>query len=324
MSSIRALLTCVAAGTILASVAFAAAPATPAPAGPDAGAAPTALGAPGGPRGGRGGRGAGGPGGAPGAGAPRGGGGSILDQVAVQNNDKSRTIHEWHLTKAKLGKGKIDVYVQGDSIMRRWGVDAEVEPNYAKFYAIWKETFWGYNAADFAWGADTIQNILWRMRNGELDDVNPKVTIFLGGTNNVSGSNNVEDMTKGLTACVEEMRKKAPDTTLVIIGILPRQAQYQATIDAINANLAKLADGKKTRFIDLKEKMMTNGQVTQGMLADGLHPDVKGYQVIADAVKPILVEVLGPPKKDDVAPPPTWDPSAANAPTTYPKPAKTN
>jgi hypothetical protein len=38
----------------------------------------------------------------------------------------------------------------------------------------------GWNAADFGWGADTIQNILWRLNNGELDGVNPKIIVLLG------------------------------------------------------------------------------------------------------------------------------------------------
>lgn len=297
---------------------------------------PTASGgapgsAPGGAGAGRGAGMGGGMGGMGGMGGGRmggGGGGSILDQVRIQGNgtnDKSWTAHQQHLTKAKIGKGKIDVYVEGDSIMRRWGCDAEVEPNYAKSYAVWKDVFWGYNAADFAWGADSIQNILWRLRNGELDDVNPKVVVFLGGTNNVSGSNNVDDMTKGLTACFDEIHKKAPDATLIIIGITPRASNFQNTIDGINANLAKLADGKKTRFLDVKDKFLKDGNLIPGLLnaGDNLHPEPAGYQVIADGLKPILKELLGPPAKDDHAPPPTWDPSASRAPKDYPKPAAT-
>jgi hypothetical protein len=42
---------------------------------------------------------------------------------------------------------------------------------------------------------------------------------------------------------------------------------------------------------------------------DGLHFDVKGYQAWADALKQILTELLGPPAKEDHAPPPTGDPS---------------
>jgi hypothetical protein len=46
------------------------------------------------------------------------------------------------------------------------------------------------------------------------------------------------------------------------------------------------------------------------MNADKLHLAEKGYQVWADALKPHLLELLGPPAKEDQAPPPTGDPSA--------------
>jgi len=46
------------------------------------------------------------------------------------------------------------------------------------------------------------------------------------------------------------------------------------------------------------------------MNPDMLHPAIKGYQVWADALKPIFHELLGSPAKEDHAPPPTGDPSA--------------
>jgi len=54
--------------------------------------------------------------------------------------------------------------------------------------ANWNKNFFGWNAADFGWGADKTQNILWRLDNGELDGVNPKVIVLLAGTNNVGNT----------------------------------------------------------------------------------------------------------------------------------------
>jgi lysophospholipase L1-like esterase len=238
------------------------------------------------------------------------GGGGGATQPAIQGGENSRIAHEHLLTKAKLGKGKIDVYFEGDSIFRRWGCS---DPNWSKYLKNWNANFFGWNAADFAWGADLVQNILWRLQNGELDDVNPKVVVFLGGTNNLNprgGDALVTDVTNGLKACFDTIQQKAPDATLIIVGILPRQSMYQTVIDQINANLAKMADGKKTRYVDMKDKYLDeNGRLVPGMLTtDSLHPDIGGYQAIADKIKPILTEILGPPAKEDHAPPPSGDP----------------
>src|SRR5204863_5755 len=66
---------------------------------------------------------------------------------------------------------------------RRWGAT-----DYPELLANWKQNFFGWNAADFGWGADQTQNILWRLENGELDGVNPKVVVLLAGTNNVGNT----------------------------------------------------------------------------------------------------------------------------------------
>ena len=79
--------------------------------------------------------------------------------------------------------GRIDIYFEGDSIARRWGAT-----DYPELLANWKQNFFGWNAADFGWGADLTQNILWRLDNGELDGVNPKIVVLLAGTNNVGNA----------------------------------------------------------------------------------------------------------------------------------------
>lgn len=259
------------------------------------------------------GAGAGAPGG---RGAGGGGGGPAADQPASRTDQNSLTAHQQLL--AKRTQGKIDVYFAGDSIARRWGTS---DAAYAKYLANWKENFFGWNAADFAWGADTLQNILWRIDNGELDDVNPKVIVFLGGTNNVGsapGSDaKAEEIVRGVKAVLGRFQQKAPGATVILTAIFPRNnnPQLYAFIKKINAGIAQLADGKKVRYLDVNDKLAdANGNLFPGMMNnDNLHPDLKGYQVWADGLKPILTELLGPPAKEDHAPPPSADPSAAAA-----------
>jgi lysophospholipase L1-like esterase len=217
---------------------------------------------------------------------------------------------------AKAAAGGVDVYFEGDSIARRWGAT-----DYPQLLENWKQNFFGWNAGDFGWGADKTEHILWRLQNGELDGVNPKVIVLLAGTNNVGSqpgdAAKVDDITAGLARIVETLRAKAPKATIVLTAIFPRNDNMAvlpeiARINANLANLAKLADGKTVRYLNINDTLADkDGRLYDGMMnADKLHPTVKGYQVWADALKPIFRELLGPPAATDHAPPPTGDPSA--------------
>ena len=237
------------------------------------------------------------------------------DEPVARTDQNSLTAHAQLLEKAR--KGRIDIYFEGDSITRRWGAT-----DYPDLLANWNQNFFGWNAADFGWGADTIQNILWRLNHGELDGVNPKIIVLLAGTNNVGNTvppggdeAEVADITRGIQAILRSMEAKAPGATIVLMGIFPRNDNLAVmpTINRINNNLSKLADGKKIRYVNVNDRLADkDGKLFDGMMnaADKLHPTIKGYQVWADALKPIFNELLGPPARQDQAPPPTGDPSA--------------
>jgi lysophospholipase L1-like esterase len=221
---------------------------------------------------------------------------SAQADIATPRADaNSRIAHQQLLEKA--ARGGIDIYFEGDSITRRWGAT-----DYPELLANWNQNFFGWNAADFGWGADRVENILWRLENGELDGVNPKVMVLLAGTNNV-GNTSAAEITKGLTAVVRTMQAKAPKATLIVTAIFPRYDSPTAmpVIDAVNAELAKLPG---IRFVNI------NAKLDASLLSpDKLHPALPAYQVWADALKPIFAELLGPAAQTDHAPPPTGDPS---------------
>jgi lysophospholipase L1-like esterase len=231
--------------------------------------------------------------------------------VPVERTDKnSQLAHQQLLKKAALGG--IDVYFEGDSITRRWGAT-----DYPAFLANWNKNFFGWSAADFGWGGDTTQNILWRLQNGELDGVNPKVIVILAGTNNVgkapADDNRIAEITRGIKAIVDLCRQKAPSATIVLTAIFPRNdsAVANPAISRINQNIAAFADGRSLRFLNVNDKLADpNGVQFEGMMVDKLHPTAKGYQVWADGLRPMLTELLGAPAATDHAPPPTGDPSA--------------
>jgi lysophospholipase L1-like esterase len=237
------------------------------------------------------------------------------DQPLPRADANSMAAHRQLLKKAK--EGRIDVYFVGDSITRRWGTS---DPQYADLLKNWKANFHGWNAANFGWGADTTQNILWRLENGELDGVNPKVIVILAGTNNIGSPGDskptASDVARGIKAIVDTCRHKAPNATIILTAIFPRNDKAGITpiIEAINQKIADIADGEKIRFVNVNERLADkNGRLIDGVMhADKLHPTVKGYQVWADGLKPHLTEILGPPATTDQAPAPTGDPGLIN------------
>ncbi len=231
--------------------------------------------------------------------------------VAVPRMDANSLVaHAQLLEKAK--QGQIDVYFEGDSITRRWGAS-----DYPDLLANWNRNFHGWNAADFAWGGDRTQNILWRLNHGELEALNPKVVVLLAGTNNI-GTADAAGITRGLEAIVRVIQEKAPQATIVLTGIFPRNDRPSAmpVINEVNSALAKLADGSKLRYVNINDKLATpDDRLLPGrMNPDQLHPAEPSYQIWADALKPILTELLGPPASEDHAPPPNGDPSAGIRP----------
>jgi lysophospholipase L1-like esterase len=237
------------------------------------------------------------------------------DESVPRNDRNSEIAHEQLLAKRK--QGRIDIYFEGDSITRRWGAI-----DYPQLLANWKENFFGWNAADFGWGADRVENILWRIENGELDGVNPKVIVLLAGTNNVGDRLPPEgleagaaEVTRGLAALLRVMEAKAPGAVIILMGIFPRNDNMTVMpeINRINTDLSKMADGHKIRYMNINDRLAdTDGKLYEGMMnsKDQLHPTVKGYQAWADSLKPVFTELLGAPAGEDHSPPPTGDPSA--------------
>ena len=228
-----------------------------------------------------------------------------------RTDPNSETAHQELVQKA--GAGVVDVYFIGDSITRRWGA-----LDYPDLLESFKKNFSGWNAADFGWGADRTQNILWRLDNGELPRAAPKVFVVQAGTNNLgdfgSADERVDAIAAGIEAIVERCRRYAPDALVVLTAVFPRRdkPELNPSIAAINEKLAAYADGDKVRYLDINDRLADARGVPRKemFMGGGLHPSLAAYQIWADALAPILAARLGPRAERDLAPPPTGDPAA--------------
>jgi lysophospholipase L1-like esterase len=212
---------------------------------------------------------------------------------------------------AKRYAGDIDLYFIGDSITRRWGA-----LDYPELLAHWNTRFRGWNAADFAWGGDRTQNMLWRLTNGELHGIQPKVVVIQAGTNNVGttagGPDKVADITAGIAAIVDTVRSLQPQAELVLTAIFPRSdPAVVEEINLINTNLAALAAEREITFLNFNDRLAgPDGLLIPVMGSDGLHLSLDAYSIWAEALDPVLTGFLGPRAETDSAPPPTGNPAA--------------
>ncbi len=192
-----------------------------------------------------------------------------------------------HESFVKIAKeGKTDLLFLGDSITAGWGGQK----------VIWDKEFGAYHPANFGIGGDRTQHVLWRIENGELDGIKPKATVLMIGTNNVGGDA-PEATAKGVTKIVETIRKKLPETKILLLAIFPRSEKTESVPrvknQAVNDVIAKLADGKHVFFMDIGDKFLeADGTLTKEVMPDLLHPGAKGYQIWADAIGPKLKELM--------------------------------
>jgi lysophospholipase L1-like esterase len=207
-------------------------------------------------------------------------------------DDRWKNRHEGFVAIAK--KGGVDVLFLGDSITDAWRT---FNPqNNRGGQRIFDKEFAPMKAANFGIGGDRTQHVLWRLQNGELDGIEPKVVMLMIGTNNMS-ADSAEQIAEGVTAIVKEIHKRSPKTKVLLLGIFPRGNKPGMIRDKIkdcNQIIAKLDDGGKTvKYLDIGGKFLeADGTLPPEIMYDYLHLTEKGYQIWTDAVKGEIEKLL--------------------------------
>ncbi|MEO6569304.1 MAG: GDSL-type esterase/lipase family protein, partial [Opitutaceae bacterium] len=169
--------------------------------------------------------------------------------------------------------------------------------------ALWDEHFAPLRAANFGISADRTQHVLWRIQNGELEGIKPRVVVLMIGTNNTglerdntTRRNTVAETAEGVTAVAKALRSKLPETKILLLAIFPRGevgSLNRTEVQEVNAVIAKLHDGKFVHFLDITQKFLwPDGTLPKDIMPDLLHPSEIGYAIWAAAIKAPLAELL--------------------------------
>ena len=191
---------------------------------------------------------------------------------------------------AQASNESSQVIFLGDSITSNW----------VNHPLLFSSVFGRYRTLIFGIPGDCTQHVLWRIENGELDGARPAVIVLLIGTNNVVVLDNLAvDIVAGIRKILLAIHHKSPRTKVILIGILPRgfglfDSFKQRKISDINFLLSKFHDGFSVFFLDAENFfILPNGTVDKGLLPDLLHPNDKGYEILAGLIKQKL-ELLIP------------------------------
>lgn len=218
---------------------------------------------------------------------------TALDAIPKEGEGWQK-FHRRYVERAKAGN--ISILFLGDSITQYWS-----DPRYGQ--KVWEHEFLPLKAENFGINGDRIQNVLWRIKNGEAEGLAPKAVVLLVGTNNtgyekdrVTPRNTTEEVVKGISATVQELKLRFPMSKILLLGLLPRgksEAPIRGQISEINRAIQSLSDGKHVFFMDIGDKFLgLNGEIPKEIMPDALHPSEKGYEIFAREIKETLNQWL--------------------------------
>ncbi|XP_023373074.1 platelet-activating factor acetylhydrolase IB subunit beta [Otolemur garnettii] len=161
-------------------------------------------------------------------------------------------------------------------------------------YEIWRELFSPLHALNFGIGGDTTRHVLWRLKNGELENIKPKVIVVWVGTNN--HENTAEEVAGGI-----EARKTNESSHFMFSalsqGLLPRGEkpnplrQKNAKVNQLlKVSLPKLTN---VQLLDIDGGFVhSDGAISCHDMFDFLHLTGGGYAKICKPLHELIMQLL--------------------------------
>jgi lysophospholipase L1-like esterase len=200
--------------------------------------------------------------------------------------------HEQKVAECALGGYEL-VFV-GDSITHFWERDGD----WGK--PVWDEYYQHRKALNLGFGGDRTEWVNWRLQNGEIDGLSPKVTVLMIGTNNTHvKQDRPEDTLAGIESNIRTIQHRMPESKILLLSIFPRgetpEDPLRRVNEQVNRELPTLAQRIPNVFhLNINDAFLdANGTLSRDLMPDRLHPNTKGYQVWAEAMEPMLSQLLG-------------------------------
>ena len=214
----------------------------------------------------------------------------LLVPAAREKHVWSRTGQNWmerhEVVKREAQKGEAQLVFIGDSITHMFE-DRGLE--------VWNKHYAPLKAINMGFGGDQVQHVLWRLQNGEVDGISPRVAVVMIGTNNAKNYP-PEQTAEAIREICSLLRTKLPETRILLLAIFPRntlQDPRHLTNLEVNRLIQPLAADPWIDYLDIGQAFVdADGSIPEDIMPGQLHPSLKGYQLWADAMNPVLMKLM--------------------------------
>jgi lysophospholipase L1-like esterase len=216
--------------------------------------------------------------------------GSAKTQIPVRQR-REPDSYDWEarhcdiLNATKTEKPKI-IFI-GNSITHNWGG----KPFNKRIIGMqsWQKYLEPKQVLNLGFGWDRIENVLWRIYHGELDNMAPEKIIVNIGTNNLH-INSDEDIVEGLKMLIQAIKVRQPGSKIYLLGIYPRRA-LERRIAGLNNKIKAMSKHTSVYYKDIGINLLGKSKkINEKLFSDGLHPNSEGYEILGKSLSDILKE----------------------------------
>ncbi len=196
--------------------------------------------------------------------------------------------HQQKLERIK--QGNVELLFIGDSITQGWENEGK---------KVWDKYYAARNAVSLGFGGDRTENVLWRLNNGEISGISPKVAVLMIGTNNTGHRmEKPQYVAAGIQKIIATLKQKLPHTKILLLAVFPCGETPHDTARVnnteINALIENFADNKSVYFLNINQYFLdAEGRLSREVMPDLLHLNQASYGIWAEKMEPMLKMLLG-------------------------------
>ena len=167
---------------------------------------------------------------------------------------------------------------------------------------VWEKYLDQYRTVNMGFSGERTENVIWRLQNGSLENINPRVAVILIGTNNTDGNHYLnistpEELAGGIWKICEIVEEKLPGTKILIMGILPYgyKPNHRDNINkATNSLVSKFHErNPNITYTDIGQVYLdTEGKVNKELMPDYLHPNPEGHLLMFEALHEEITRLM--------------------------------